>query len=618
MINISKDDAKLFEQNGFTKEQIGATVNHYREMGLSDDEIQAKINDKISSFTSQAPQIEKPKGIDLTPSGLVDKAVNTITAGIETPFRMAKDNQTAKEAFKNAYEDSETRQAQIAKEMPFITGSQDFLTDVATYGAIPVLRGGVAKTVLNPVLQGGVPMALESLKAGGNPLGGLAGGTALAGGLTAAASGIPYVGNVVKGAIANPNVQRVIGKGLEALTSVPQKFTQRALDAELAGNSILSGKFNPETAYRPIEQKLREAKGMLPNAADFGNEYYKLGQKALQGMENLKEQAGAEIIKALEKLNNKEVQNGGIQAAANSIIKSFGKGGVYNSALEEAPGIVNYINDSLSKEGLTLMDLHRIKEALYNKGYAAEAAREGTTAQVARGVANQINNYLRKVSPDYAKPNDVYSTIIEATRGLDGQTTMGSKLSDVGSVNSAKSGLDQRLKAIDNLLPQQNKFYKQAQNIVKNEKEINDIVNTVGKQYERNPRLLANRTDEAFEMALEDLQAKTGVNFMDDLNDVRAREALEKWFPGQGGGSGSEQGFGNLLRTGLIGGAPTAALLTHNPAALAGLGLVSPKLTAQGTIKNLGKLYNSLGNQIPEGVQNILRPLAIKLLAPSN
>ena len=354
---------------------------------------------------------------------------------------------------------------------------------------------------------------------------------------------------------------------------------------------------------------------MLPNATDFGNEYYKLGQKALEGMENLKQKAADDIAAALEPLNNKEVANGGIQNAVRTIIDSFGKGGVYNSAKSRAKNVINFLDENLSREGLTLRDLHRIKEDLYDIGYTEAGNKNGVGASVARGVANQINNYLRKVSPSYAKPNDVYSTVTEAIRGLDGGTTIGSKLSDIGSANNAMSGLDQRLKDIDRLLPKQNQFYKQAQDIIKSEKEINNIVNTVGKQYERNPKLLANRTDEGFEMALEDLQNKTGVNFMDKLNDLRARDALEKWFPGQGGGSGSAQGFGNLLRTALIGGAPTAAVLTHNPAALAGLASVSPKFMAQGTIKNLGKIYKNADKKLPENVQRVLRPLAIKLLA---
>ena len=57
-----------------------------------------------------------------------------------------------------------------------------------------------------------------------------------------------------------------------------------------------------------------------------------------------------------------------------------------------------------------------------------------------------------------------------------------------------------------------------------------------GRQYQRNPRLLGNINDEARNNALNDLQRMTGSKFMDNLEDIRAREALEKFFPGQGGG----------------------------------------------------------------------------------
>ena len=37
MININNEDAKLFESKGFNKEKVGATIEHYRLQGLSDD-----------------------------------------------------------------------------------------------------------------------------------------------------------------------------------------------------------------------------------------------------------------------------------------------------------------------------------------------------------------------------------------------------------------------------------------------------------------------------------------------------------------------------------------------------------------------------------------------------
>ena len=127
-----------------------------------------------------------------------------------------------------------------------------------------------------------------------------------------------------------------------------------------------------------------------------------------------------------------------------------------------------------------------------------------------------------------------------------------------------------------------------------------------GRQYQRNPRLLSNINDEARNNALNDLQRMIGSKFMDNLEDIRAREVLKKFFPGQGGGSGSVQGFGNLLRTSIIGGAPATALYAHNPATLLGLLSIFPKFAAQGTIRNFGAIYNNLDKITSETVIKLL------------
>ena len=53
MITVNEEDKKLFEQNGFTYEDVGNTINHYRQEGLSDDDIQLKINNRISEFKTK-------------------------------------------------------------------------------------------------------------------------------------------------------------------------------------------------------------------------------------------------------------------------------------------------------------------------------------------------------------------------------------------------------------------------------------------------------------------------------------------------------------------------------------------------------------------------------------
>lgn len=49
-VTVSQEDAELFEQNGFTYDNVQETVQHYREVGMSDDEIQGKLNGRINEF----------------------------------------------------------------------------------------------------------------------------------------------------------------------------------------------------------------------------------------------------------------------------------------------------------------------------------------------------------------------------------------------------------------------------------------------------------------------------------------------------------------------------------------------------------------------------------------
>ena len=55
-VYISPEDKKLFEKNGFTTQKITEYVTYYREQGLSDDEIQSKINASLN-FWKQSSQL---------------------------------------------------------------------------------------------------------------------------------------------------------------------------------------------------------------------------------------------------------------------------------------------------------------------------------------------------------------------------------------------------------------------------------------------------------------------------------------------------------------------------------------------------------------------------------
>jgi hypothetical protein len=525
----------------------------------------------------------KKKNIDLTPSGAYK---NALISGVGAPLRMALKGEDYKTARENA--------AQKVENFKPLGGIGDLLFDLGVYSRLPVARGGgIANFAKNALIQGGTVGAIESMKRGDNGLEGAAKGTILAGAIQGTLPpAIKGVGKGIEKAANSEFVKNNLPKVLEVLTSVPAKYSKNAIEKELAGQSILEGKYNPDTAYQPIERKIREAKNALPSDVDFGNMYYGMGEKALEGMKTLQERAGNEIQEMLSNLSSKPEDTKYLKNAVDSVIKKYARGGEINPAEIRASRDLDLVKELLNKEGgVKPIDLHNIKELLYDIANYDTAG--GIKNDSIKAVANQINNYLRRIEPNYAKPNDTFANIKNIIKGLDSQNTMGNKIKQIGSEGSALSGMDNRLKAVDDLLPKENKFYNQAKEINKIQEETQNIKNTVGKQYERNPRLLANRTDESFENAIADLQDRSKINFMEDLNNARAREALEKWFSGQGGGSGSEQGFANLLRTAIIGGSPTTAVLTHNPLALTGLLTVSPKFMAKGSIKNIGKLSNA-------------------------
>ena len=49
-VNINENDAKLFQKNGYTLEDIQNAVDYYRNNGLSDNDIQKKLDKKISEL----------------------------------------------------------------------------------------------------------------------------------------------------------------------------------------------------------------------------------------------------------------------------------------------------------------------------------------------------------------------------------------------------------------------------------------------------------------------------------------------------------------------------------------------------------------------------------------
>lgn len=187
------------------------------------DEISKQLN---AETVGQNNSVEtQEKGIDLTPSGLIDNTANAIVSAIETPYRMVRDKQNPIKAFQSAYNVGKNARKSFEQEHPILSGTRDLGIDLLGYGLLPNKGGFVGQAAI----QGGLPFALESLKEGENPLPGFGIGTGLGLGIQS----LPYIGNVAKFMPAvSKYVARSVGRLEPETLAQAVKPNSKALDLD--------------------------------------------------------------------------------------------------------------------------------------------------------------------------------------------------------------------------------------------------------------------------------------------------------------------------------------------------------------------------------------------------
>lgn len=376
MINITAEDVKLFEQNGFTREQVGATIQHYREQGLSDNDIQAKMNAKIGEFKGNTTSPQKARGIDLTPSGMINKAGGAVAAGIAAPFVAARENMPLKEAYNTAYQRGGNFRANDK-----LAGAQDLITDIAAYSALPNKGGFVGRAAI----QGGTPMALESLKAGENPLGGLAGGTLLGAGIQS----LPYVGRLAKFVPqAGGLISRTVGR-------VKPETLKRAVQANSKALDLTEG----------------EAQNLLMNTTERVQRDYK----------NLLDNAGLDVQKAALNLpDERGVFASSLKNSLDDIYNGYSTSGVrelnpaYNNAGDIYDDITALIDAGTDIPGIGKVSAKNLNDIMGNlKNYPIDWNK--TTAKDRQNILKQVYGDFQKrlgnLSPELRKANMRYSKL---------------------------------------------------------------------------------------------------------------------------------------------------------------------------------------------------------------
>lgn len=391
MINISAEDTKLFEQNGFTKEKVGATVQHYREQGLSDEDIQARMDARINEFRSNtSPNLSSTgegvnRGVDLTPSGLIEKGANAAASALLTPVEMIRSREiNPVNAYKNVYNQNIENMQRAREQSPILSGAADFAQDMAGYTALPILRGsGFGNFIGNAAIQGGIPGALEGLKEGENPLKSAGTGTGIAAGIQS----VPYVGRL----LSRP--ASYIGK----------KLVQGLTDLKPA---------TLEQLVKPNSQALDltedTAQNLLMNTTERVQRDYK----------NLLDNAGLEVQKAALNLpEERGVFASSLKNSLDDIYNGYSTSGIQeiNPAFNNAGDIYDNIN-GLIEAGTTgeKVSAKNLNDIMGNiKNYPLDWSKTSTKDRqtILKQIYGDFQRRLGNLSPELRKANYNYSKL---------------------------------------------------------------------------------------------------------------------------------------------------------------------------------------------------------------
>lgn len=154
-VNLSEEDAQLFIKNGFSREQVGETVNHYRSQGLSDEDIQAKLNARVAGWRApQQPQQTTQPAPQPTPQAENKPLTPDYSSGTATLYGNAEYTPTYDEIYQNyksgklSKEDMLT-QAQRRHDLDYKEADKDLRNEYVRN----TIGGGLAAASVHPLLN---------------------------------------------------------------------------------------------------------------------------------------------------------------------------------------------------------------------------------------------------------------------------------------------------------------------------------------------------------------------------------------------------------------------------------------------------------------------------------
>lgn len=238
-VNLSEEDAQLFIKNGFSREQVGETVNHYRSQGFSDEDIQSKLNARVAAWKTPQQPVQ-PQETSQQPTTQEKPVTPDMSSGTPTLYGNAEYVPTYEELDQNykagkLSKEELINQAQRRKDLDFKEADKiqkkegirnTIGSGIVAAGAIPLFNLPITGA-LGGALTGWGEGILQHKSAADT------GGMALGYGATGLALGkLPVIGKV----LAKTKLgQAAINKG----TQIAEKAIGKLSESELGTNILL-------------------------------------------------------------------------------------------------------------------------------------------------------------------------------------------------------------------------------------------------------------------------------------------------------------------------------------------------------------------------------------------
>lgn len=372
-------------------------------------------------------------------------------------------------------------------------------------------------------------------------------------------------------------ISKMIGDSVKfvssQISSVPEFVLENAVKRESENPGFLGGVFGKkhdlDKMFLDVGKKIKSGIEYVSNKFDDPTKFDLSGKKMQEGLRYLQNKAGenVELARDIIRNSNKKVDltpfsnkiNDYIEKTTNDSISELNR-----RDLEEISRIkkmLSYKNDKkvkfdeflrpIQKEESTINRLLSVRDQIDNIVDYKHPGDIGLTDKgeiILKDIRNQIKQKLEKEFPEIIEPNKKYSEIMDLTQHVKTSLKDKNRQQTAYDLFNNSEFMKSIFKAIDDKLPEGRKFFNDLQDmhykkgIASDFSGITKSAETM-KSYNTKNLFTKEKLDELNDLLPPEKQ------FKQELLDAVTHDTLSRLLPGQGGGSGSAQGFGNLVRS---------------------------------------------------------------------